>query len=71
MDEIDRAQFAQERDNHIALLEHKRRAIQKVSTGICEECEAVIPQARIDAVNATTCIECAREEESRDKKWGR
>lgn len=69
MDDCERAQEAQARDNNIALLERKRLQSTKVSTGYCEECDVKIPQARVDAINATTCIECAVMEELRVKQW--
>jgi phage/conjugal plasmid C-4 type zinc finger TraR family protein len=69
MDEIDRAQVAQERDTQIAILEHRRKYKQVVSTGFCEECGVVIPLARLQAINATTCIDCAVIIEQESKRW--
>jgi RNA polymerase-binding transcription factor DksA len=69
MDVIDVAQHNQIRDTEIALQERLRYRENKVLTGFCEECGAVIPQARVLAVNATTCISCALEIEAEEKRW--
>jgi len=60
-DLIDFAQAAQLRDTDIAIREQLRYKSLVPSNGICEECGTVIPPARVKAINATTCIDCARE----------
>lgn len=70
MDDIDRAQENIEREMEITLRARAYYQRVEVSTGYCEDCGEQIPQARIDAINATTCIECAKLEEQRFKKWG-
>jgi RNA polymerase-binding transcription factor DksA len=69
MDDIDRAQIAQMRDTEIAIKKALSYRSMRESTGYCDDCGEVIPQARIDAINATTCIECAKKEEKRMRKW--
>ena len=69
MDDLDQAREISDFYMEVALKRH--RSYQRVvkSTGFCEECGVNIPQARINAINAVTCLTCAIEEEQRLKKY--
>ena len=72
MDDCEKAQNAMLRDTEIALLERNRTVSSNSKVRMdndCELCGEEIPLERIKAVNATTCIDCARVEELRDKRW--
>lgn len=68
-DEIDRAQAAQIRDTEIAIKEMQRFKNLTPSNGICTECGCTIPAKRVELINATTCITCAKEIERESRFW--
>jgi RNA polymerase-binding transcription factor DksA len=72
MDDCERAQNAMLRDTEIALLERSYTMPSHTKVRVdndCEICGEEIPLERIKAVNAVLCIDCARIEELRDKRW--
>jgi RNA polymerase-binding transcription factor DksA len=63
MDECDRASLYEEQDLDRAMLNHRLKTARntKTLTGdprFCEECEELIPLARVKSVNAILCIDC-------------
>jgi RNA polymerase-binding transcription factor DksA len=69
MDDIEKSQEAQLRDTEIAIRVQLGNARYVLSDGICEDCGETIPPERVKAINASMCIECAKLEEARMRKW--
>ena len=50
--------------------ERRSRGIVVNTTGLCEDCEAVIPKERLEHLpTAMRCVDCQSEKEKRDRMY--
>jgi len=65
------SQLAEAESRELALIENALERIEDGQYGLCEECDAKIPLARLQALPyATMCIKCQREAETGSGSMG-
>lgn len=73
MNDDEKGLHAEQFDTDLALLQHQHAHgidPSAVSAHWCDECDMEIPEARREALlGVRLCVDCAMEEERREKQW--